>query len=281
MREAREHLEQAIAYNEMSQATPQIPDPTIINILFLALAHCYLGYPERGRRTLAEAASFAETISDPMAKTWYRVWAAWLHQILEQPHQTEQHARAGLAICLEYGLRYGEIIHTMFKSWAVARQEPSAAEIATYRQGLVDYMAVGARIQLGYYQFLLADACRVTGQFESGLETLAESITLMEQTGDRFIEAEIYRLRGELRLAQSPDHQADAEADFQHALAVARRQQAKFLELKAAMALARLWQQQGHTEQAHALLSEIYGWFTKGFDTPDLQAAKRLLDGWA
>jgi adenylate cyclase len=277
MNEARHHLEQAIAYHAPEQVLRQIPDPTIINVLFLALARGYLGYPDRARQTIEEAFSLAETLSDPMAKVWSHAWAAWLYQSLEQPDKTEQHAQAGLAISLEHGLGYGEILVTLFRSWVAVRQTQTEAEIGTYRQGVADFMAAGARIQLGYFQFLLADLYRVTGQFERGLETLEAISALMDQTGDRFIEAEVYRLRAELRLAQSSDNQLQAEADFQQALTVARKQQTRFLELRAALGLARLWQQQGKNNQAHALLSEIYGWFTEGFDTPDLQAARQLL----
>lgn len=277
MNEATQHLEQGITQHKASKAMPQVPNPTIINVLFLALAWFYLGYADRARRTIEEALSLAETLPDPMAKVWSHGYAAWLYQGLGRADKTEQYAQAGLAICLKHDLHYGQAFHTMFKSWALVRQEPSVAEIATFRQGLTDYLAAGARINLSYYQSLLADAYRVTGQREAGLETLGETIALIEQTGERFIEAEIYRLKGELLLAQDDNQQAEAESAFQHALMVARQQQVKSLELRAAMSLARLWQQQGNNEQAYALLSEIYGWFSEGFDTPDLQAAKQLL----
>jgi predicted ATPase len=118
------------------------------------------------------------------------------------------------------------------------------------------------------------------------LAALDEALTVMEQTGERYYEAELHRQRGELRRrreAQSPSAQGsreqhDAEACFQQALAVARRQQAKSLELRAAMSLSRLWQQQGKRSEARALLAPVYGWFTEGFDTADLQDAKVLLE---
>jgi predicted ATPase len=110
---------------------------------------------------------------------------------------------------------------------------------------------------------------------------LAEAQTLVEQHEDRWWEAEISRLRGVLLLRQSGTPQAEAEACFHQALDVARRQQAKSLELRAAMSLARLWQQQGKRAEAHALLAPVYGWFTEGFDTADLQEAKTLLEALA
>jgi predicted ATPase len=124
---------------------------------------------------------------------------------------------------------------------------------------------------------VLADVCDHLGRTEDGLQSLAEAHTLVEQHEERWWEAEIYRLRGVLLLRQPGTPQAEAEAWLQRALDVARRQQARSLELRAAMSLSRLWQQQGKRAEAHALLAPIYGWFTEGFDTADLQEAKALL----
>jgi predicted ATPase len=124
---------------------------------------------------------------------------------------------------------------------------------------------------------LLAEACGKGGQGEEGLKVLAEALATLERTGERMYEAELYRLRGELMLAQSRI-QKKAEECFHRAVAIAHRQQAKSLELRATMSLARLWQQQGKQNEARALLSEIYGWFTEGFETKDLQEAKALLE---
>src|SRR5262249_39390665 len=115
------------------------------------------------------------------------------------------------------------------------------------------------------------------GHPEAGLPALAEAQTLVEQHEFRCWEAEIARLRGVLLLRQPGTPLEEAEACFQHALDVARRQEAKSLELRAAMSLARLWQQQGKRGEAHTLLAPVYGWFTEGFDTGDLQDAKALL----
>src|SRR5262249_61978620 len=129
---------------------------------------------------------------------------------------------------------------------------------------------------------LLAATYGKAGQAEEGLNTLAEALAVVDKTGERFYEAEVYRLKGELTLQnKAPGPQAtveEAEAGFLKALEIARKQQAKSLELRAAMSLSRLWQQQGRRQEAHELLAEIYGWFTEGFDTKDLQEAKALLD---
>jgi predicted ATPase len=129
-----------------------------------------------------------------------------------------------------------------------------------------------------YLCTLLADVCDHLGHTADGLQALAEAHTLVEQQEERWWEAEICRLRGVLLLRQTGTPPAEAETWVQRALDVARRQEAKSLELRAAMSLCRLWQQQGKQAEAHALLAPIYGWFTEGFDTADLQEAKALLE---
>jgi len=131
------------------------------------------------------------------------------------------------------------------------------------------------------YCTLLAEVSAHLGHPEDGLQALVEAHTLMEQQEERYWEAEVCRLRGVLLLRQPGTPQAEAEAWLQRALDIARRQEAKSLELRAAMSLSRLWQQQGKQAEAHALLAPIYGWFTEGFDTKDLQEAKVLLEALA
>jgi predicted ATPase len=128
---------------------------------------------------------------------------------------------------------------------------------------------------------MLAEVCDHLGYTEDGFQALAEAHTLVEQQEERFWEAEIYRLQGVLLLRQPGTPQAEAEAWLQRALHVARRQEAKSLELRAAMSLSRLWQQQGKRAEAYELLAPIYGWFTEGFDTADLQEARALLEALA
>src|SRR5262249_31726393 len=119
------------------------------------------------------------------------------------------------------------------------------------------------------------------GQAEEGLRVLAEALALVNAGGERRQEAELYRLQGVLLLALSADNTMEAEACLRQALAVARHQQAKAWELRAGMSLAPLWQRQGKRAAARELLAPIYGWFTEGFDTADLQEAKALLEALA
>ena len=116
------------------------------------------------------------------------------------------------------------------------------------------------------------------GQVEEGLRALEEALEAQQTAEDRFYEAEVHRLKGTLLLARSAEQHAEAETCFQQALTVARHQQAKSWELRAAVSLARLWQQQGKQAEARAVLAPVYGWFTEGFDTADLQEGKALLE---
>jgi predicted ATPase len=150
--------------------------------------------------------------------------------------------------------------------------------LAQLRQGIVASRATGAALFAPFYGTMLADVAAHLGHTADGLQVLAEAYALVEQQEECWWEAEICRLRGVVLLQQLETPQAEAEAWLQRALDVARRQEAKSLELRAAMSLARLWQQHGERAEAYELLAPVYGWFTEGFDTADLQEAKALLE---
>jgi predicted ATPase len=185
---------------------------------------------------------------------------------------------------------------TIIQGWALAEQGQGEERITQMRQGLVAYRTIGAELRRPYYLALLAEVYGRVGQTEEGMVTLAEALTVVNKNGERFYEAELYRLKGQLVLqsrvqsleSENPSPQLlipstsaevvqEAEECFLKAIDIAQRQQAKSLELRATVSLARLWQQQGKQAEAHRMLSEIYGWFTEGFDTKDLQEAKALL----
>jgi predicted ATPase len=146
------------------------------------------------------------------------------------------------------------------------------------QQGLAANRATGTAIGLPFWLAQLAEAYGQVGQVEAGVHLLVDALAVVDKTGVRASEAELHRLLGALLLQQPVPETQAAEACFHQALTVARRQQAKSLELRAAMSLARLWQQQGTRAEVYALLAPIYGWFTEGFDTADLQEAKTLLE---
>jgi predicted ATPase len=146
------------------------------------------------------------------------------------------------------------------------------------RQGMAAVLATGQTLSQPFCLVLLAEAVGHAGHFEEGLRLLAEARTVLEANGQGELLAEAYRLQGEFLLRQATPDAPQAEACFQQALAIASRQQAKSWELRAAMSLSRLWQQQGKRIEAYELLAPIYGWFTEGFDTADLQDARALLN---
>jgi len=211
-----------------------------------------------------------------------------------------------IALSTEQGFPYWLAAGTIRRGWALAEQGQVGEGISQIRQGLAALQVRGAELYRLYYLALLAEAHGKAGQVEEGLTALAEALALVDRTGGRNYEAELYRLKGELTLQSktslgqvsdksqasqnmyeflSTQHptpsthtEAGAEACFLKAIEIARRQQAKSLELRAVMSLSRLWQQQGKKKEAHRMLAEIYGWFTEGFDTKDLQEAKALLE---
>jgi predicted ATPase len=163
------------------------------------------------------------------------------------------------------------------RGWALAARGHGEEGRAQLQQGLAAYQATVATAHRPYYLALLAEVSAKVGQTTEGLEVLAEALATLAKSSARWWEAELYRLRGELLLQHAVAQPGEAEACFQQALTVARRQRAKSLELRAAMSLARLWQGQGKRADAYQLLAEVYEWFTEGFDTADLQEARALL----
>jgi predicted ATPase len=145
------------------------------------------------------------------------------------------------------------------------------------QQGLAAMRATGAEVFRPSFLALLAEVYGKVGRPAEGLTVVDEGLTVVEKTGESFYQAGLYQLKGDLLLTLSTTNQTAAETHFVKAIDLARQQQAKSLELRAAMSLSRLWQRQGKRAEAHRLLAEIYDWFSEGFDTPDLQEAEVLL----
>jgi predicted ATPase len=169
---------------------------------------------------------------------------------------------------------------TFWRSWTLAMQGQADAGLPYMHQGFATVVATGHALARPFCLLLLAEAAGHTGRVEAGLHLLVEALALLEASERGDLLAEASRLQGELLQQAVPD-MARAEACFQQALDVARRQQARSWELRAAMSLSRLWQQQGKRAEAQALLAPVYGWFTEGFDTAELQEARVLLEALA
>jgi predicted ATPase len=183
-----------------------------------------------------------------------------------------------MALAHEQGLAALRILGTCWRGWALVRVGQSEEGVAQLREGMAAWEALGGGLWRPTLLALLAEVYGRTGQVDKGLGVLAEALTLVDTTGERWYAAELHRLQGALWLSRSADKSAEAEACFQHAMTIAQSQGAKAWELRTATSLARLWQQQGKRQQARDLLAPVYHWFTEGFDTADVQEAKALLD---
>jgi predicted ATPase len=202
-------------------------------------------------------------------------------QLCRDVPAVHEQAEGAVALSTEQGFTQWAAAGTSARGWALAMQGQGEAGMAQVRQGTASYRATGAAAIVPYLCTLLAEVSAHLGHTEDGLQALAEAHTLVEQHDERWWEAEVYRLRGVLLLRQTVPSQVEAEACFQQALDVARRQEAKSLELRATMNLAHLWHQQSKRTAARKLLTPVYNWFTEGFDTADLQEAKALLEALA
>jgi predicted ATPase len=237
-----------------------------------------LGYPAQALARRHEALALAQELAHPYSLAYAWCLAAFVSQFRRDAPAVLEQAEAAVALSTHHGFPVWAALGTLLCGWARAMQGQGEEGMTQVRQGIAAWRATGAALGLSYYCTLLADVSAHLGHTADGLQALAEAHTLMEQHEERFWEAEICRLRGVLLLQQPEITQAEAEACFQRALDVARRQEAKSLELRAAMSLARLWQRQGKRAAARELLAPVYGWFTEGFETADLQDARVLLE---
>lgn len=259
-------------------------DPAVASQAFAAQALWLLGYPAQALVRCQASLTLAQALASPFNLAYAGNLALVLHQLRREGSIAYDRAEEVMALCTAQGFTQLLAMATILRGWALAAQGQPAAGIAEMCRGLA---ANPAGSGLGRPPVLaqLAEAYWHAGQTEQGLQAVDESLAIMAQTQERWCEAEVYRLQGELILQagqQSQHHDRPkqlqaAEACFQQALAIARRQQAQAWELRAATSLSRLWHQQGRSQAALHLLAESYAWFTEGFDTPDLQEARALL----
>jgi class 3 adenylate cyclase/predicted ATPase len=281
---ARAHLEQGSALYDPQQhhahARLYGHDPGVCGLSCAALSLWSLGYPDQTLQSMREALTLAQALAHPPSLAPALDFATMLHQSRREQQATYERAEALMALATAQGFAQHLALATIMRGWVLAAQGQGAEGTAQLRQGLAAYQATGTERRRPYYLALLAEAYGSIGQTAEGLSLLAEALATVDRTGERGWAAELHRLQGELLLAQAGERQrvSEAEACLHQALDVARRQQAKSWELRAAMSLSRLWQQQGKRAEAYELLAPIYGWFTEGFDTADLQEAKALLE---
>jgi predicted ATPase len=279
---ARTHCEQGIALTDpTTQRAQALRQGEASGVRCLATAACTLwclGYPAQAVRRSQEALTLAQELAHPFSLGVAQMWAAYLYYHLREAAVVQAQAEPLLALATaqRFALYVGH--GTYWRGWALAMQGESEAGLAQLRQGLAAMVTLAQEVARPRCLLLLAEASGRVGRVEEGLRLLGEAVSVLEANGQGDLLAEAYRLQGDLLLRQAAPDAAQAEACFQQALAIARRQQAKSWELRAAVSLSRLWQQQGKRQEAYDLLAPIYGWFTEGFDTADLQEARALLE---
>jgi predicted ATPase len=253
------------------------------------------GYPDQALERVQQALTRAQELAHAFSLSYALVGAAVLRILRREWPGAQEAADALIVLSTEQGFTLRVAQGTAYRGHAFAEQDQEGG--AQIRQGLAAARATGAEMDRLHFLVLLAEAYRKEGQTKEGLTALAEAVAVMEKSGGRWWEAELYRLKGELTLRKqfkvqssefkvpstqhpTPSTQAEAEAEacFHKAIDIARKQQAKMWELRATVSLARLWRQQGKRDEARQMLAEIYHWFTEGFNTVDLKEAKGLLE---
>jgi predicted ATPase/class 3 adenylate cyclase len=276
---ARAHLERGMALYDPQQhrslAFRYGADPGVICRLYAAWTLWLLGYPDQALQRIHEALTLTHELAHAFSLAFALNHAAVVRMLRREGRATQEQAEASITFSTEQRIAQWLAQGVTLRGWALTVQGQGEEGIVQIRQGLAAWRATGAELTRPYWLALLADAYGKGRRAEEGLQVLAEALAAVNNRGECWCEAELYRLKGELLLGRAPEHAT--EACFHQALDVARRQQAKSWELRAAMSLSRLWQQQGKRDEARELLAPVYGWFTEGFETADLQEAKALL----
>jgi class 3 adenylate cyclase/tetratricopeptide (TPR) repeat protein len=243
-------------------------------LAYLALTLAFLGYVDQARSRLNEALSEARQLRHALAKAEVLSAASIVELIIRSP-EMQRHGEELLALSTEHGLPLFLAWATVFRGVSLTTLGQGQEGLSQITRGIAGMRATGAAAPPGALT-LLAWAYARLGQPVNGLNCLAEAVQIMETTGERLTEAQSHRLRGDLLIATGDP--SAAERSYQQALAVAKLQSAKLFELQASISLARLWCKQDRRGEARDLLAPIYGWFTEGFDAPDLKEAKALLE---
>jgi predicted ATPase len=280
---AREHFEKINEIYDQKQHSSHAfvygQDPGVFALAWSARVLGYLGYLKQAVTKVEQALTLAQNLAHPfsLASAWH--CAAEVHRQRGEARASLECAERELELAREQGFPLWIALAQIYRGWALARLGQFEEALVAIPKGIAGYRATGAEMAVPRFLVLLADAYGQAGQVDEGLRVSAEALATVQRNRDCDSEAaELYRIRGDLLLAASSEHRDEAEASLRRALDVARRQQAKSPELRATMSLARIFEKRGDRKEARAMLAAIYGWFTEGFDTADLKAAKTLLE---
>ena len=280
--EAHFHLEEIAARYDAGRHEQLIrvygEDPGIAGGAALALVHWLLGFPDRAAATMTDVLARARTLDHPLSLVYALFIDAMICQLRGDRPGAREQAEAAQTVASEHGIALFDAWATAFRGWALAATGQTEEGIATIRTGIEAAIATGSRAFYPHLLALLADAHARAAEIEDGLSVLDEALIAADANDERYYEPEIHRLRGELLLAQASPEQREAEAALRRASEVAQAQGAKALELRATVSLGRLLQSQGRNEEASQLLTDVYAGFTEGFATPDMEAARSMLE---
>jgi class 3 adenylate cyclase/predicted ATPase len=285
---AREHLEQGLEnFSALSLEQRRAmaflygQDREVVCLSHLALTLWLLGYPDQAVQRSRTVLLSTSALAHPFSTAYALTLAARLHQCRREVPIVQERAEAVIALSTEQGFPLWSVYGNLLRNWALAARGQGEASIGQMRQSLAVYRAMGAELGRSYYLALLAEAYQYAGQPDEAMTAVAEALATADASEEHVYTAELYRLKGELTLQQfqfSSSKFQEAEACFHKAIELARRQNAKSLELRTATSLGRLWRKQDKPKEARQMLAEVYGWFSEGFDTADLREAKLLLE---
>jgi class 3 adenylate cyclase/predicted ATPase len=282
---AREHTAQGIALwspeRHRTLAAQYAEDAGVVCRCFGAHHLWFLGYPDQALAMMREALALAHQLGHPFSVVHALDFAAWLHLYRREERLAHELVEADIGFATEQQIAFFLSHGTIFRGWALVEQGQAEAGLALIREGIAAYRETGAILELPFWLALQAEASGRAGHPAEGLPVIAAALAEVEQRGWRFCEAELHRTQGELLLHHDARNTQEAEACFRRAIDIASRQEAKSLELRAAISLSRVLQQRGEREEGRRLLTGVYAWFTEGFDTLDLQDARALLDALA
>jgi len=277
---SRSHLETVLALYDPNRHHSLVRQtgihPQLAAQAALAVVLFCLGFPDQALAGSNTAIAEARTLPHPPTLAMSLGMDALLLSIIGDDMGLEQRTDDLVAVATDQGFPFYRATGAIFRGWVKAKNPDVTEGLSLLRAGSSAYSATGATAWMPWYIALLAGACEIAGQIEEGAARLDQALQLVEKTGERWFAAELDRQRGRLLLRQGLPE--DAEELYRKALGIAREQEAKLWELRAAASLARLWRDQGRRAAARDLLAPVYGWFTEGFATPDLKEAKALLD---
>jgi class 3 adenylate cyclase/predicted ATPase len=276
---SRSHLEEVLAlYDPIphgSLAHQAGFDPQMMSPAFLGIVLFCLGFPDQALARSSAAIAEARRLAHPPSLAVSLAWGSRLLWLIGENAALDEQADELVAVATEQGFPFWRAEGTICRGWVKVKNGDPAEGISLLRSGSAAYRATAAELWVPYHIALLAKACEIAGQIEEAVTLLDDALQIVERTGERWLAAELNRLKGKLLLRQG--HPEAVEQLYRKALSIAQEQGAKLWELRAAVSLARLGRDQGRHSEARDLLAPVYGWFTEGFDTPDLKEAKALL----